>query len=365
MSSTAPEAQPWTASDPTADVIRELPVLVILPHSRCNCRCVMCDIWRIRQIREVTVHDLEPHLASLRRLKVRWVVFSGGEPLMHSDLPALSRLFRDEGIRTTLLTAGLTLERHAARVAAELDDVIISIDGPREIHDDIRGVPDAYGRLERGIRALREQRASMPVHGRCTVQKSNFRHLRATVRAAHELKLDSVSLLAADMGPEAFNHSVSWAGGAMTTVALKTTEIDELVNEIEALMNECQEDIRTNFLRENPEKLRRIALHFRAHLGQIPHVAPRCNAPWVSAVIEPDGAVRPCFFHRSFGNIRNGTLVDIVNSSAAIQFRRHLDISRDAICQRCVCSLFLDDAKLLRLEGEMGSRVSPPTLETH
>src|SRR5580658_8413997 len=32
-------------------VIRELPVLVILPHSRCNCRCVMCDIWQIRQIR--------------------------------------------------------------------------------------------------------------------------------------------------------------------------------------------------------------------------------------------------------------------------------------------------------------------------
>ncbi|MGA2443622.1 MAG: hypothetical protein ABSH08_21930, partial [Tepidisphaeraceae bacterium] len=46
---------------PTAHVIRELPVLVIMPHSRCNCRCVMCDIWRIRQIREITAADLEPH----------------------------------------------------------------------------------------------------------------------------------------------------------------------------------------------------------------------------------------------------------------------------------------------------------------
>ncbi len=117
---------------------------MILPHSRCNCRCVMCDIWRIRQVREITAADLAPHMASLRELKVRWVVFSGGEPLMHSDLSALARMLRREGIRTTLLTAGLTLERHAAQIAEGMDDVIVSLDGPREIHDRIRGVPDAY-----------------------------------------------------------------------------------------------------------------------------------------------------------------------------------------------------------------------------
>ena len=208
------QAQAIAENAPTPHVIRELPILVILPHSRCNCRCVMCDIWRIRQIREITAADLEPHMASLRELKVRWVVFSGGEPLMHSDLSALARMLRREGIRTTLLTAGLTLERHAVQVAEDMDDVIVSLDGPREIHDRIRGVPDAYRRLERGIRALREHRASMPIHGRCTVQNHNFRHLRATVRAAQELKLNSISFLAADMASEAFNHSVAVAGRA-------------------------------------------------------------------------------------------------------------------------------------------------------
>ena len=48
------EAQAITEAAPSAHVIRELPILVILPHSRCNCRCVMCDIWRIRQVREIT-----------------------------------------------------------------------------------------------------------------------------------------------------------------------------------------------------------------------------------------------------------------------------------------------------------------------
>jgi len=262
---------------------------------------------------------------------------------MHSDLSALARMLRREGIRTTLLTAGLIIERRAAQVAEDMDDVIVSLDGPREIHDRIRGVPDAYRRLERGVHALRAHRASIPIHGRCTVQRNNFNHLRAAVRAAHELKLDSLSFLAADMASEAFNHSVPWSEGAVADVALDALDVDGLAREIEELMDECREEFESGFIRESPEKLRRIGLHFRAHLGQIPPVAPRCNAPWVSAVIEPDGTVRPCFFHRPFGNIQDGALVDVLNSDAAVQFRSQLDISRNAICQRCVCSLFLEE----------------------
>ena len=345
-----------------AHVIRELPVLVIMPHSRCNCRCVMCDIWRIRHVREVTARDLEPHLASLRELRVRWVVFSGGEPLMHSDLWALARMLRREGIRTTLLTAGLTLERHAAPVAENLDDVIVSIDGPREIHDRIRGVPDAYRRLEQGIQALRERRPSIPIHGRCTIQSQNFRHLRGTVKAARELKLNSVSFLAADMASEAFNHSAPLPESAMANVALNADEVEELAHEIDRMIEECSEGIEASFIRENPEKLRRIVMHFRAHLGQAPPIAPRCNAPWVSAVIESDGAVRPCFFQPPIGNIQSGTLVEILNSNAAVTFRSQLDISQDAICRRCVCSLFLEQghASMLQSGGDSARRNRPP-----
>ena len=362
MSPATLEAQAIALNPPNAHHIRELPVLVILPHSRCNCRCVMCDIWRIRQIREITASDLEPHMAGLRELKVRWVVFSGGEPLMHSDLSPLAQMLRREGIRTTLLTAGLILEQHAVQVAGDMDDVIVSIDGPREIHDRIRGVPDAYRRLERGIRALRERRASIPIHGRCTVQRSNFRHLRAAVRTAQELKLDSISFLAADVSSDAFNHSGILSAATTANIALSTNELEALRSEIEGVISDYQDRIRSNFIRENPEKLRRIGLHFRAHLGEVPPVAPRCNAPWVSAVIESDGSVRPCFFHRPIGNMQGGKLIDILNSDAAIQFRSQLDISKDAICQKCVCSLFVDEGNAgpMRSDNKVARPISPP-----
>ena len=322
--------------------ITSLPILVIFPHNRCNCRCVMCDIWRIRQVREITPRDLEPHLTSLRELNVKWIVFSGGEPLMHSDISSLSHVCRAEGVRVTLLTAGLTLEKRADIVAASIDDLIVSIDGPPDIHDKIRGVPGAYRRLQRGIEALRQLRAEMPIHGRCTIQKGNFGELRNTVHAARALNLNSISFLAVDTTSNAFNRPGGWSPGHQATVALNTTEVAVLESEIEALISEYENEIESGFVVENAEKLRRIPLRFRSRLGQIPAMAPRCNAPWVSAVVESDGTVRPCFFHRPIGNIHEHPLADVVNSDEALNFRRNLDISRDPVCRNCVCSLFVD-----------------------
>ncbi len=322
--------------------ITSLPILVIFPHNRCNCRCVMCDIWRIRQVREITPRDLEPHLTSLRELNVKWIVFSGGEPLMHSDISSLSRVCRAEGVRVTLLTAGLTLEKRADIVAASIDDLIVSIDGPPDIHDEIRGVPGAYRRLQRGIEALRQLRAEMPIHGRCTIQKGNFGELRNTVHAARALNLNSISFLAVDTTSNAFNRPGGWSPGHQATVALNTAEVAVLESEIEALISEYENEIESGFVVENAEKLRRIPLRFRSRLGQIPAMAPRCNAPWVSAVVESDGTVRPCFFHRPIGNIHEHPLADVVNSDEALNFRRNLDISRDPVCRNCVCSLFVD-----------------------
>jgi radical SAM protein with 4Fe4S-binding SPASM domain len=64
----------------------------------------------------------------------------------------------------------------------------------------------------------------------------------------------------------------------------------------------------------------------------------QCNAPWVSAVVEADGAVRPCFFHPAVGNVRERSLRQILEGEM-VAFRRGLDVGRDAICGRCVCTL--------------------------
>src|SRR5512138_3392935 len=115
--------------------ITRLPILILYAHSRCDCRCVMCDIWKVRTGQELTLADLERHAFDIERLGVRWVVFSGGEPLMNSGLFQLSDFLRARGIRTSALSTGLLLADYAAAAARSLDELIVSLDGPQRIHD--------------------------------------------------------------------------------------------------------------------------------------------------------------------------------------------------------------------------------------
>jgi MoaA/NifB/PqqE/SkfB family radical SAM enzyme len=165
--------------------------------------------------------------------------------------------------------------------------------------------------------------------------------VRATVGAARDLGLNSISFLAADTSPLAFNHEGNLSASAWRDINLGPDDLAALTEEIDGLIADYPLEFASGFIRENPEKLRRIVLHFRVELGHSVPVAPPCNAPWTSAVIEPDGAVRPCFFHPPFGNIKDRTLAEVLNSDNALEFRSGLDVSTNPICQRCVCSLFL------------------------
>jgi MoaA/NifB/PqqE/SkfB family radical SAM enzyme len=314
-----------------------LPILVLSPHSRCNCRCVMCDIWKTEDARELSVEELDRHAEDLDRLRVKWVVLTGGEPLMHSDLFRLCLLLRKRDIRISLLSTGLLLERYQREVVEHIDDVIVSLDGPPETHDRIRRVKGAYDALAKGVQALHALRPDFPISGRSTLQKQNCHLLADTVTTALSLGVTSISFLAADLTSDAFNRAGGWDTVRQERVALTPPEIALLDEQVEELIASGQCG---SFILETPEKLRRIVDHFRAHLGQTAFVAPRCNAPWTSAVIEADGTVRPCFFHPAVGRLGQGrSLFEIVNGFEAIAFRTGLDVESNPICRSCVCSL--------------------------
>ena len=188
---------------------------------------------------------------------------------------------------------------------------------------------------------MRRFRPDIVVQARCTVQKANHRHLCATIQCAKDIGLQSVSFLAADVTSTAFNRPQGWLPDQQDRVALNQKELSDLETEVEQLIGDYRQDMDSGFVVETPEKLRRIVAHFRAHLGQTEHVAPRCNAPWVSAVIEASGDVRPCFFHPALGNIHHQSLPEILNGPEALRFRTNLDIAGNPICRRCVCSLHL------------------------
>jgi MoaA/NifB/PqqE/SkfB family radical SAM enzyme len=299
----------------------------------------MCDIWKTRDQKKIGVREMLPQLESIRRLGVRWIVFSGGEPLMNSELPELCGLLRAEGIRLTLLSTGLLLKKCARDVAENFSDVIVSLDGPREIHDGIRRVSGAFELLREGISAVRNICPDMAITARSTVQKANHGHLMETAIAAKELGLDGISFLAVDVTSAAFNRALAWPASRKSEIALSIEELEVLENEIERVIAGSDRDFAAGFVAESPQKLRRIARHFRVQLGLAAAESPLCNAPWVSAVIEADGSVRPCFFHASIGNLDGTTLEAVLNGRDGRSFRSTLEVASNPICRNCVCSL--------------------------
>lgn len=324
------------------DRIYSLPVIVLMPHSSCNCRCIMCDIWKANHNkREISIEVLSANADTFRELGVREVVLSGGEALMHSNLWNFCRVLQERDIRITLLSTGLLLKKYADEIVTHISEVIVSLDGSAEVHDRIRNIPNAYSKLAEGVKELKLRRPGIRITGRCVLQRSNYADFENIVRAAKSIGLDQISFLGADVSSQAFNHLDGWGGDSMHRVALLPDETHEFERVIRDSFDHLRQEYQTKFIAESPSKMNRIVQYYKAvnDLGDYPPTV--CNAPWVSAVIESDGSVAPCFFHKPYGNINEKGFEEIVNSPEAISFRRGLNVRKDPVCEKCVCSLKL------------------------
>ncbi len=144
--------------------------VVIALTARCNLRCVMCPQVEVRQqlgsTPELTLNELQSIVDDLAA-SFRWKPFihlTGGEPLLYHDLLPLVAYVKDRGFRCSLTTNGLLLKRHAAElVHIGIDRVHVSVDGPPQIYDRIRGVAGAYDHAIAGIKALVTARQSQQV----------------------------------------------------------------------------------------------------------------------------------------------------------------------------------------------------------
>ena len=107
---------------------------------RCNATCSFCDIWE-RPSPYVTLDNARQNLRDLKKLGVRVVDFTGGEPGLHPQLPDLLREAKQIGLITTVTTNALLYPKQAERLRGLVDMLHFSLDSPvAGEHDQSRGV---------------------------------------------------------------------------------------------------------------------------------------------------------------------------------------------------------------------------------
>lgn len=107
---------------------------------RCNAKCSFCDIWE-KPSPYVTLENAHQNFKDLKRLGVKVIDFTGGEPLLHRQLPELLDLAKSLGFITTVTTNTLLYPKFAETLKGKIDMLHFSLDSPHaEAHDESRGV---------------------------------------------------------------------------------------------------------------------------------------------------------------------------------------------------------------------------------
>lgn len=163
-------------------------------NSDCNLKCSWCHSHGGSSAR-MSYTDACSALNALKRLGVKGVIFSGGEPLLWRWLPSLLEHASNMGFQLDLCTNATLIDDEAAvMLRAYLSEVSVSLDSyiPQR-HDVIRGVSGAWEKAVGGIRALTT--AGLTVHATMMVCDQNAGDIDGTLWLLSKLGVPSVALL--------------------------------------------------------------------------------------------------------------------------------------------------------------------------
>ncbi len=317
---------------------RALPIVILYVTEGCNLHCVTCS-YRKPSPNEMSLEEIGRLAQSLKEFGLRHIVYSGGEPLTRKDFPEICSIFAGLGVRQTLLTNGLLLEKRFNEILPYLSKIIVSVDGPNElIHNSIRG-GDSFRQIVRGIRHAVESHRGLSI--RTVVQKRNYQTIIEMVQFAAELRAERISFLAADVLPGSFGRTIDGSDLNVNNVILEEQETVEFRSILGRMVTECRKEFEARFISESPLRLFRLAEYYEALLGMRPYPPTECNAPMVSTVITSTGSLQPCFFLPAFGTLREGPLARITNNSGVRTTRADLRNGLLDRCRTCVCTLYV------------------------
>ena len=121
---------------------------------RCQSRCATCNIWQLQPKGELQLSEIQEFAKKNDYFK--WIELTGGEPFLRSDIVEVARAFKDNSKSLYILTMPTNSLCNQEMVERKLREILslgiprvaitVSLDGYRELHDSIRGIPGNYDR---------------------------------------------------------------------------------------------------------------------------------------------------------------------------------------------------------------------------
>ena len=315
-----------------------LPFVVITITTRCNSKCVTCDFWRNQNRDELTLPEMRNLADSVKKLDIRSIALTGGEPLMHPDFSNIVLTLGKTQAKLKMATNGTLLEEYAPLVSRFFTTVLVSLDGGSpEVYRKVRGI-DAFANVVAGVKKLKRLNPSILVFARTVIQKYNYFELVPIIKTAKDMGADYISFVSADIKSSSFGRNGTLGQVRAQHILLDENDLIRFKDIIQNLKKAQAHYFSSRFIIEGYRNLLNIYNYYGAMIGKLKFFGVSCNLPWRLIVMQPNGDVRPCCFHREMGNIRKESFEQIVKSVRMIEFRRKLKKKRQAMCSGCIFS---------------------------
>jgi len=293
--------------------------LIFFVTSRCNLACKHCFYWQqLNSGNDLAFQEIKKFSASVGEIKD--LLISGGEPFLREDLVEICLLFRKNNrIRHLSIPTNASLPQvvlpKVEQLMRQLDiDVTInlSIDGTKDYHDALRGIPGVFDNVMETYRGL-------------AVLKKKYPHLKITVNptiTSHNT--EEVIKLARFVKEQMAGVDYFWP----SILRGDPKSSDQVIPDIRTmydmykLINEIFYKDRKDI--EGQRKAWDVLFKIKMEtLKRGSQVLP-CRAGREIGVLDSDGSVRVCELREPLGNIRQRDFLDIWNSYPAYLMRKSI-----------------------------------------
>ena len=346
--SIAPNRVPWPS------------IIYVSVNNRCNYFCEFCDIGLANLERKRVNSDFVYNLMTEEMISFDvWksflddvssfkpiIAITTTEPSLYRYLIDMINYIHHRGMQAWVTTNGYLLPQLADKLlAAKLDRLQVSIDGPAEVHNKIRGMPDGFERAMEGIRKIMEKREKGKpyVSINTVVCDLNYGRLVDTVNAVScdEITFSHLNFVTEEMAELQNRWHKPYVGTptSLSRVKLETIDLDVLHEQGELLRRHKGRPrvVLSPYLdREGLE------VHYRRHMTPHPYMHT-CKAMSSVGQVLADGSITistRCLSTVRLGNIKNEPFSKIWRGEKFTAFREYMNkTGLMPACMRCCGAL--------------------------
>ena len=325
---------------------------------RCNLRCEMCFLWANRENPSDVLRRYKAEEMDFTRWKkiIDEVSFykpsiglSGGEPLLYESVLDVIKYIKQKKMYCSLNTNGMLLSKFAEQlVKTKMDMIRISIDGPPDIHDQIRGVKGSFKKLMQGIGSVNKEKEKLSsrlplIEIYFTLTVENYTTMVDVLELIEDKGINAIKFIhPLFMSDNQIRQSLKFlkktinldvmdylSGGNVDHVNLPPEQLIRELIRIKTRKNKVTVWFFPDF-NDN-----QIVSYYHDHENFALKFKGRCRVPWFTVIIKPNGDVETCPEYR-IGNVSNEKFLKVWNSEQSRTLRRiYREQGHIPLCHGC------------------------------